>query len=132
MNNMNSSESAQISPDPRITQALAWLSSAVVSIICITTGLGFIGVVRIFRNLFDSLGLELPFPIRFLLSNYTWLCPVIFLGIAVALIARQFIVKDIKRRFIETAAAAAAASVSVMVIVLAMYFPLFQLIWKLR
>jgi type II secretory pathway component PulF len=119
-------------PDRELAQTVAWCFAAIVSFICVLSALLLPRAASIFRNLFDGLGVQLPLFTKFLLSNGVWLGPIFLTGIAIAIIVRQIVVADIRRRLVETAVAFVVAFGLVNLFVVTLYWPLFDLIHKLR
>src|SRR5262245_13760487 len=113
-------------------QTIGWVLAIGLAGACVITGAALQQVLPIFSRLFDGLGLRPPVLTRFLLSYHAFGATSIFVGLATAVIVRQFVVKDQSRRFIEIAVGFAAAFVLMGAVVAGMYLPVFQLIWKLE
>jgi type II secretory pathway component PulF len=99
---------------------------------CLIAWLVLIKVTPIFITLFKGLEVELPFPTKFLLTNYFWIYP-LFFGLSVAaLVAQEIFVRDARRRLLAMGAIFLTAAVSVGAAVICLYLPLFVLAEKLN
>ena len=86
----------------RKEKGFSWAASVFVSLCCIFTCVVLLQSTGIFKELFKGLGVELPFVTRFLIATYFWLYPLLFVGAAVAVIAKEFLLRDMGRRLAAT------------------------------
>lgn len=95
-------------------------------------GLGFQKVIPIFAKLFDGLGVELPLPTRFLLCNYLWFLPGLYLAAIFLTILNQFAFFDQRQQRFANWYLLFAGAVLPSLLALTLYLPLFVLIHKLQ
>src|SRR5437867_12943719 len=95
-------ESQEIEAISRKEKGFAWDASTFVSLCCIYACVVLVQSTGIFRELFKGLGVELPLATRFLIATYTWLYPLLYLGAAVLVIAKEFILRDMRLRLATT------------------------------
>jgi type II secretory pathway component PulF len=62
----------------------------------------------ILAEMFKGLGVQLSYATKVLISNYTWIYPLLFGGAAASLIANEILVRDTSRR-LQTSRALFAA-----------------------
>ena len=93
---------------------------------------GFATAIPIFAKLFQGLGIELPLLTRFFIATYWWLLPTFFLGAAALTIVRQFALLDGLRLRLTNLILIFVGTILVPLIIIAVYVPLFDLIWKLH
>ena len=110
---------------------LAWVAALLVSLCCICTCVFLLRSTGVFAELFKGLGVELPLATRFLITTYSWLYPLLFLGAAVLVIAKEFVLRDVRRRLAATLIIFVAAVSSAGLVQYALYLPLFDLVKKL-
>jgi hypothetical protein len=73
----------------RKERGFAWVAAIFVSLWCIYICLVLVPSIGIFKELFKGLGVELPLVTRFFIATYIWLCPLLFVGAAVLVIAKE-------------------------------------------
>jgi uncharacterized membrane protein YhaH (DUF805 family) len=112
-------------------KGLAWVAALLVSLCCICTCVFLLRSTGVFAELFKGLGVELPLATRFLITTYSWLYPLLFLGAAVLVIAKEFVLRDVRRRLAATLIIFVAAVSSAGLVQYALYLPLFDLVKKL-
>jgi type II secretory pathway component PulF len=103
-----------------------------VSLICLSVGFVLSQITPIYRDLFKRLGVELPLTTRFLIANYFWLYPLLFGGLALLAIAKEFWVRGTRRRLSSSGIILLATISSVGVDRFIMYLPLLTLVQKLN
>jgi hypothetical protein len=86
----------------------------------------------IFAKLREGLGIVIPLPTRLLMATYRWVYPVLFVGAAALTIVKQFVPLEKPRLRITNLFLIFAGIVFPPLVVLAWYWPLFDLIWKLK
>jgi hypothetical protein len=111
---------------------VAWLGSfdARVSwqLICVP---GFGSLDGNLQHIVSGLGVELPGATRFLLATYVWLFPVFFVGAAILVIAKEFVMRDVRGRLAATLVIFVTAASSVGLVVFVLHLPLLELVRKL-
>ena len=125
-------EQPGIQPRSLKGEILAWALSIFVSVICLFVGFAFLRATPSFRELFKGLGVELPLPTKILIMNYSWLCPLLFGGVAVALIVKEFIMRGTTRRLVATGILFLVAISLSEALHYVLYLPLLDLIQKLN
>ena len=115
----------------RKEQGFAWGASIFVSLCCICTCVVLVQSTGIFRELFKGLGVEIPLLARFLIATYSWLYPLLFIGAAVLVIAKEFVLHDMRYRLATTAVVFLAAVSSVGLVQYVLYLPMLDLVKKL-
>ena len=122
-------------PEIRITsrkeQGFAWGASIFVSLCCIFACVVLVQSTGIFRELFKGLGVEIPPTTRFLIATYSWLYPLLYIGAAVMVIAKEFVLRNMRNRLVTTAVVFLAAISSVELVQYVLYLPLLDLVKKL-
>ena len=93
---------------------------------------GFLSAIPTFAKLFEGLGVALTLPTWFLMATYRWLLPLFFVGATVLTILKQFVPLEGLPRRVSTLVLIFVGAVLVPLIVIALYLPLFELIWKLH
>jgi len=73
---------------------LAWLAALLVSLLCFNACFILFRSTRVYRELFNGLGIQIPLVTRFLLVNYFWLYPLLFGGIVILLITKVLTVRE--------------------------------------
>jgi len=124
-------ETHEIQEDSERGKGLAWVAALLVSLCCICACLFLLGSTGIFTELFKGLGVELPAPTRFLIETYSWLYPLLFVGAALLVIAKEFLLRDVRRRLATTVIIFVAAVSWVGLVQYALYLPLLDLVKKL-
>jgi len=81
--------------------------------------------------MFQGLAVELPLPTRFFLATYAWLLPFLFTVLTVFVILKEFLARELRRRFLLTARVFLAALITAGVVILILYLPLLALGTKL-
>ena len=110
---------------------LGWGASTLVSLGCLFACLVLVRSIAIFNTLFQGLGVELPGATRFLLATYVWLFPVFFVGAAILVIAKEFVMRDVRGRLAATLVIFVTAASSVGLAVFVLYLPVLELLRKL-
>ncbi len=88
-------------------------------------------VLPIFVTLCSGLGVDLLLPTRFLSGRYGWLCPVLSMSAIVLTIAKEFVPLHSLQRRLANLYLIFVGVVFAPLVVLALYLPLFELIYKL-
>jgi hypothetical protein len=78
------------------------------SLACLTVWLLLVHSTDILAEVFKGLGVQLSYATKVLISNYTWIYPLLFGGAAASLIANEILVRDTSRR-LQTSRALFAA-----------------------
>jgi len=81
--------------------------------------------------MFRAPGVELPWATYFLIATDAWPLWLVFYFLAVFVIAKEFSVRDLRRRFVLIARTFFAGIMTVVLPISALYLPLFVLIGKL-
>jgi hypothetical protein len=115
----------------RKEKGFAWGASLFVSLCCIYVCLILTRSTGIFRGLYKDLGVELPLATRFFVAAYPWLYPLFFVGAAILVIAKEFVVRDMGRRLATTAIIFVIAISSVAMVQYVLNLPLLDLVQKL-
>jgi len=111
--------------------AITWLATVLACAYFLWIGWSLYQSISIFANMYASMGVELPFVIRFVIASYHWLFPVFFVGAAIAMIVKQFFVRDKWINLSITFITALAVDLAGSGIVRVLYRPLFDLMEKL-
>src|SRR6266850_3259170 len=106
-------EGHEIQPSGGQAKWLGWVASMLVSLGCLFACLVLVRSIGIFNTMFQGLGVELPGATRFLLTTYAWLFPVFFVGAAILVIAKEFVMRDVRGRLAATLVIFVAAASSV-------------------
>jgi hypothetical protein len=106
---------------------LSWLATAGVAFLCSVLGLISAHFVQPFAAMLQGLAVELPLPTRFFLATYTWLLPLLFTALAVLVILKEFVGRELRRRFLLTARVFLAALITAGLVILILYLPLLKL-----
>lgn len=109
----------------------SWLATGFVGLFCIVLALASGHFVEPFVSLFRGLGVELPWPTRFLLATYTWLLPLLFTVLAAWVILKEFSAREPSRKFLLTRRIFFAVLVTAGLTILALYLPVLTLGMKL-
>jgi hypothetical protein len=110
---------------------LSWLATAVVALPCLFLALVLGHALEPFGALFRGLEVEVPWPTRFLLATQGWPLRLIFLGLAVFVIWKEFSIQELRRKFVLTARIFFAALLTMALFMLTVYLPVFMLASKL-
>src|SRR5882724_2624381 len=124
-------EEDEVQPSGGQAKWLGWGASMLVSLGCLFACSVLVRSIGIFNTMFQGLGVELPGATRFLLTTYAWLFPVFFVGAAILVIAKEFVMRDVRGRLAATLVIFVAAASSVGLAVLVLYLPLLELLRKL-
>src|SRR5262249_13606795 len=84
----------------------------------------------VFRDLFASMGVELPVGTRFVISSHGWLYPTLFVGAAAVVVTKEVFMRDKKLSLALTSIIAFGVLFTTDWIVSALYSPLFAMIEK--
>jgi len=104
-----------------------WCLNGFVALFCLILALASAGFVQPFAALFAGLGVELPWPTRFLIATYFWILPLYFAGLAVLLFTKDLWSKDFRSKRLVTVRIFLAALVMTGVVVFVLYLPLLTL-----
>jgi type II secretory pathway component PulF len=124
-------ERHEIQENSQQGKGLAWVAALLVSLCCICTCVFLLRSTGIFRELFKGLGVELPLTTRLLIATYSWLYPLLFVGAAVLVIAKEFALRDVRSKLAATVIIFVAAVSSAGLVQYVLYLPLLELVKKL-
>jgi hypothetical protein len=124
-------DSHQTHPQLQLSTVLSWLATGVVAFLCSVLGLASGPFVQSFAVMLQGLRVELPLPTRFVLATYVWLLPLLFSALAVFVILKEVLARELRRRFVLTARVFLAALIAVGLVILILYLPLLTLAAKL-
>jgi hypothetical protein len=113
-------------------KGLAWLASVLVSLCSVWMCVTLARSTKIFGELFKGLGVEPPSATRFLVATYSWLYPIVFIGSAILVIAKEFILRDVQRRLAVTVIIFIVAMSSAGLAQYILNLPLLDLVQKLN
>ena len=109
----------------------SWFATGIVAFFCTMLGLISGRFVDPFGAMFKGLGVELPWPTYFLLVTNTWPLRLVFYTLAVFVVAKEFSVGELRRRFVLTARTFFGAMVTAALGIVLLYLPVFVLAGKL-
>jgi uncharacterized membrane protein YidH (DUF202 family) len=115
----------------QLGNVLSWLATGAVALLCTALGLASVHFVEPFAAMFRGLGVELPWPTRFLLATHVPLLPLFFIALAALVIWKGLSVREPRRRLILTARLFLAALFASGLVVFILYLPLLILGKKL-
>ena len=115
----------------RSKTAITWLATILACGYFLWIGWSLYYSISAFANMYNSMGVELPFVTRFVVAGYRWLFPVFFLGATGVVIAKQFFVRDKWINLSITFITALAVDLVGSGIVRALYRPMLDLMEKL-
>jgi hypothetical protein len=115
----------------QVGRLLSWFATGIVAFTCALLAPILIRVVPIYANMFEGLGVELPWPTRVLLATYYWLLPIFFVALAVFVVWKEYSTRELRRRFLLTARVFFAALITVGLVVFVLYLPVLTLASKL-
>jgi type II secretory pathway component PulF len=124
-------ETHEIHENGQQGKGLAWVATLLVSVGCLSACILLLRFTGIFTELFKGLGVELPQATRFLIATYSWLYPLVFVGAAALVIAKEFVLSDVRRRLGSTLIIFVAAASAVGLVQYALNLPLLELVKKL-
>jgi type II secretory pathway component PulF len=124
-------ETYQIHSRPQLSAAASWLATVVVACLCGVLGLASPLFIGPFTELFRGLGVDLPLPTQFLIAINVWLLPLLFAALAVFVILKEFVVRELRRRILLTGSVFLAAIVTAAIVVFILYLPELTLAAKL-
>jgi hypothetical protein len=81
--------------------------------------------------MFQSLEVELLWPKRVLLATYDWLLPIYFVALAVFVVWKECLIRELRRRLLLTARVFFAPLITVGLVVFVLYLPVLALASKL-
>lgn len=125
-------ETHQIQENGQQGKGLAWVAALLVSLCCICICVFLLRSTGVFTELFKSIGIELPLATRLLIVTYPWLYPLLFVGAAVLVIAKEFALRDVRRRLAATVIIFAAVVSSAELMQYVLNLPLLDLVQKLN
>lgn len=111
--------------------AIYWGLNGFVAFFCLILAFASTRLVQSFASLFGGLGVELPWPTRFLFATYFWILPLYFAGLAVLLFTKDLWPKDFHLKRLITVRIFLAALVMTGVVVFILYLPLLTVASKL-
>jgi Na+/H+-translocating membrane pyrophosphatase len=120
------------SETPRTTSVLTWLASLLACAYFAWMGISLYRSTAVFIDMFSSMGVDLPLSTRIVVTSYHFLYPVLFGGMAVLVITKQFFVRE--KRWVSvsiTLMAMVLVSLISEVITSTLYRPINDLIEKL-
>jgi type IV pilus assembly protein PilC len=126
--NLNTVQRSTQSPAARL---LSWLATGIVAVLCLLLAPILILVIPSYSNMFQGLGVELPWPTRVLLATYYWLLPIFFVALALLVVWKGCSTRELRRRFLLTARVFFAALITVGLVVFVLYLPVLTLAGKL-
>jgi hypothetical protein len=88
-------------------------------------------VAGVYASMFEGLGADLPLPTRFVIGQRTWLCPLLFLVLAGAVVGKERFVHDKRFSAMLTFLATLLGQGIAGILMDAYYLPMFDLIGKL-
>ena len=115
----------------QVSISLSWLATAVVAIPCLFLALILGHVLEPFATMFQGLGVEIPWLTRSLLAIHAWPIRLLFLGLAVFVIWKEFSLHGLRRKFVVTARVFFAALLTAVLVILTLYLPVLTLASKL-
>jgi hypothetical protein len=113
-------------------KGLAWVASVLVSLCSVWMCVILARSTGIFGELFKGLGVEPPSATRFLVATYSWLYPIVFIGSAILVIAKEFMLRDVQRRLAVTVIIFVVAMSSAGLAQYLLSVPLLDLVQKLN
>lgn len=105
--------------------------SGITAFLCFLLALAAPKSVRIFHEMFQGLGVELPWLTRFLLATYHWVLPALYFGLALCVFLVQFSGRDFRTKRLYAVRILLAALVSIGLVVFILYLPLLTVASKL-
>ncbi len=111
---------------------LAWVAALLVSFYCVCAYVFLLRSTEIFIELFGSIGVELPLATKLLIPTYSWLYPLFFVGAAVLVIAKEYVLRDVRHRLTATVIISAGAISLAGLVQYALNLPLRDLVQKLN
>jgi hypothetical protein len=124
-------ETYQMHSRARLSIVGSWLVTGVVALLCSVLGLVSPRFIEPFAALFQGLAVDLPSPTRLLIETYVWLLPLVFTARAMHVILKEFVARELRRRFLLTASVFVAAIVTVGTVAVILYLPSLALAAKL-
>jgi hypothetical protein len=124
-------ETREIQIISRKEKGFSWGASVFVSVCCIFTCVTSVQFTGTFTELFKGLEVELPLATRFLIVTYSWLYPLFYIGAGVLVIAKEFVLRNMRHRLVTTAVVFLAAISSVEPVQYILYLPMLDLVKKL-
>ncbi len=115
----------------QVGKLFSWLATVIVALFCILDGLYIVRAIPIFANMLQGLGVELPLPTRVLLATYYWFFPLFFIALAVFVIWKETLLRELSYRFVVTITVFLASLGAPGLVALVLFQPLFVLIKKL-
>jgi type II secretory pathway component PulF len=114
-----------------VGRSLSWFATAIVAFSCALCAPVLVRVIPIYSSMFRQVGVELPWPTRFLLTSYSWLLPVFFIGLAIFVIWKECSARELRRKFLLTARVFIAAVFTMVLVIFLLYLPVLTLASKL-
>jgi uncharacterized membrane protein len=124
-------ENHEIEKNTQKGKGFAWVAALLVALGCICTCVFLFQSTGIFREMFKGIGVELPLATRFLITTYSWFYPLVFIGAAVLVIAKEFVLGNIQRRLAATVIVFLVVVSSVGLVQYVLYLPLLELVKRL-
>ncbi|HET9804991.1 MAG TPA: hypothetical protein VFP96_17250 [Candidatus Acidoferrum sp.] len=105
--------------------------TGITAFLCFILALAAPKSVRIFHEMFQGLGVELPWLTSLFLAIYKWLLPAFYLGLALCVFLVQFSGRDFRTKRLYTVRILLATLVSLGFVVFILYLPLLTVASKL-
>ncbi len=109
----------------------SWCLNGFVAFLCLILAFVSTRFVQPFATLFDGLGVEVPWPTRFLIATHSWLLPTYFVVLAALTFAKELWSNDFRLKRLISVRIFLAAIVMAAVVVFVLYLPLLSLASKL-
>ena len=125
---MNALQTFTQSPTGRL---LSVLTTGIVAFLDLVLAGALPRSIRPFADIFQGLGVELPWPTRWFLATNVLLLPLVFIALATFVIWKEFSQRELRRKFILTLRAFFATLAILGLVIIVLYLPLFTLVRKL-
>jgi hypothetical protein len=116
----------------RQDKILAWFGSGLSCLYFAWSYLSLSYYTKAFTSMFTNLRVELPGPTHFVIASHGWLYPLLFIGAAVLVIAKELIISDKRFSLLITLVVALLALLAVDWVKNVFTLPLLDLAQKLR
>jgi hypothetical protein len=131
MNENHSVDTPQKATEFPMVRLLSWLTTGIVAALCLLLVPLAVRVIPIYSDMFHGLEVQLPWPTRILSATYYWLLPSLFVALAVFVICKEYLIHELRRRFVLTARVFFAALITMGIVIFLLYLPLLTLASKL-
>jgi len=112
-------------------QSQSWILAAFVTFFCLVLAMASVRFVQPFATLFHGLGVDMPWPTRFLTATYSWFLPAYFLSLAVAAFTKEWLSSDFRLKRLISVRILLAAIVMIGVVFFVLYLPIITIAAKL-